>query len=357
MMRMDMVGAPADEAATHAYVVAVYAWVQSVVANLPASDAAVEGLASRIGGECQGVLVGAPSGIQSLFLQRPASARERGELAREAEQTSKLEEELSWALSSAWLAPDQQAAAAFASALAPLQWSNPVVTQAVHLDAARPQEQFGISSPGVCADIRAWVASGSRTLSVGTKEFISRREAMSRQSLHARPLHPLLAPYEGPDKALIHKTKRIASRVAIVPARLRGPVGLYYQVVRGPSPIPVSLTEFDAHGGTLRVLKLPRVVECTRHPLKYLPGGIRTLVHESVPQGPTFSIVGKGYRFLGHLHFALKVNIEAEPKFGFGASSISSGSSIGVLGRQPSPSPRSSKRTVIPIPTRSSTAC
>ena len=66
--------------------------------------------------------------------------------------------------------------------------------------------------------------------------------------------------------------------------------GLYYQVVRGPSPIPVSLTELDLRGGPVRVVALPAIVECTREPLKYLPGGAQTLVTGRVPGGPQFSI-------------------------------------------------------------------
>lgn len=101
--------------------------------------------------------------------------------------------------------------------------------------------------------------------------------------------------------------RQITSRVAFVPARLGGPTGFYYQVVRGPSPIPVSLAELDAHGKVLRALKLHRFVGCTKHLLKFLKRGIRALVHGRVPQGPTFSIVGEAYRFLGHIHFALDV--------------------------------------------------
>ena len=99
----------------------------------------------------------------------------------------------------------------------------------------------------------------------------------------------------------------ITSPAILVPARLGGPVGLYYQVVRGPSPIPVSLTELDAQGATLAVLKLPAVVECTKHPIKYFPDGIVRLVHESPPQMPAFTIRAERYRKLGVVHFELKL--------------------------------------------------
>lgn len=100
-------------------------------------------------------------------------------------------------------------------------------------------------------------------------------------------------PHGGP----AHEQRRAGrvSRPVSVPRRLGGPDAFYYQAVRGPSPVPVSLTERDAQGRTLRVLKLRRIVGCSKHPLKYFPGGKLTLVHGSAPQGPSFSIVGERY--------------------------------------------------------------
>jgi hypothetical protein len=119
--------------------------------------------------------------------------------------------------------------------------------------------------------------------------------------------------------------QQISSRVALVPAKLGGPAGFYYQVVRGPSPIPVALIEVDAHGRVLRTVRLPRTARCARPSLKLLPGGTRTIARGSLPQGPSFSIVGERYILLGHMHFALRVKIAAEAGFGGligGASTI-----------------------------------
>jgi hypothetical protein len=99
----------------------------------------------------------------------------------------------------------------------------------------------------------------------------------------------------------------VVSRPVFVPRRLGGPGAFYYQAVRGPSPVPVSLTERDAHGRPLRVLKLRRIVGCSKHPLKYLRGGKHTLVRGSAPQGPSFSIVGERYRLFGRVHTQLKL--------------------------------------------------
>ncbi len=106
---------------------------------------------------------------------------------------------------------------------------------------------------------------------------------------------------------------QVASRPVLVPRRLGGPDAFYYQAVRGPSPIPVSLIEHDAQGHVLRMAKLERIVGCSKHPLKYLPGGKRMLVHGQTPQGPAFSIVGERYRLFGRIHTQLKLKTGEGP--------------------------------------------
>jgi hypothetical protein len=109
-------------------------------------------------------------------------------------------------------------------------------------------------------------------------------------------------------RLLLSNGRTIVSPAFRVPRRLGGPVGFYYQVVRGPSPIPVSLTELDPHGNALTVLKLPAVVECAKHLKKYAPHGIVRLAHGSVPQGPTFTIRAERYRELGQPRFELTLS-------------------------------------------------
>jgi hypothetical protein len=129
---------------------------------------------------------------------------------------------------------------------------------------------------------------------------------------------------------------QIVSRPVIVPRRLGGPGAFYYQAVRGPSPLPVSLTERDARGHTLRVLKLRRIVGCSKHPLKYLPGGKRTLVRGSTPQGPRFSIVGERYRLFGRLHTQLKLStgegLVSSDEEGEGEENVTEGPDESVAG-------------------------
>jgi hypothetical protein len=431
----------ADTAATDALLTADYAYEQAALADVQESRAALEGLASRIGSECPGVLKGAPPERSPGV----SFARGVGESMREDEQLSELEGELGDAVDLTLEQSDRQALLAFVSATHALRWSNPTITQLVGMEDVELEEEVALPIPDVCADMKAWVSSGYKTLSVPTKELRAKREEADEKLRvsSTKPLSSLLAPYEGPaEKALIAKTKRlgnerrtvligldnvfkqlgatlgiahaseptptvshppagaivigkgrttaggryevllkpkeasrrrgqcgpsrplsvqivttreggisgcyskservapsvncdeglltiqartgpsvrsvrlrlsngqqITSRVAIVPPKLGGPAGFYYQAVRGPTPIPVSLTELDAHGRPLHVLKLSRFVGCIKHLLKFLHNGIRTLVHGQVPEGPAFSIQGEAYRFLEHIHFALQVRI------------------------------------------------
>jgi hypothetical protein len=485
-----------DRAATHAYLLAIYDYEQQILANLPASVASAEALGASLGGECPSVVAGAPrgqfEGPGGRFEAGPTgpphqTARQLGEANRREHQVSTLENELDNSLALAFAAPDRAAAVTLADAVGSLSWSNAKLTQLARQVTSARAQTVAIAPPAVCADLRAWVASGYKTLSPATKQFVSALRTDSAASLAL--LDKLFVPYEGPsEKAIVAQTvavekkkvegdrttllrllehlprtlgfplsifealsknqthkprpvaiahgrtaggerytvsvepaeagrgrearscgvqietsaasgvralrsvsisggsncrdsgkqpepsvnceegrlairsntltrtrrvilllsdgRRISSRVAVVPKRLGGPAGIYYQAVRGPSPIPVSLTELDAHGHKLRTVALPRVVECAKPAFRYLPGGLRTIVHESVPaQGPAFSIVAQHYRFLGHTYFEFKLEVQPLPDEagGFalggsvGESSEIIASSTLTSGHKPSP--------------------
>jgi hypothetical protein len=113
-------------------------------------------------------------------------------------------------------------------------------------------------------------------------------------------------------RLLLSDGRELTSRLIRAP-RLSARLGYYFQIVRGPTPIPTSLTELGADGHVLRVVKLPRVAECTQHPIKYLPGGRpRVLARGRIPDGPSFTIAGERYRYLGHVHSELKAKTVGE---------------------------------------------
>jgi hypothetical protein len=91
-----------------------------------------------------------------------------------------------------------------------------------------------------------------------------------------------------------------------IPARLGGPVGVYIQALRGPSPFPVSLTELDAHGRTLRTLKLQPVHHCKKTPSP--EPTFRAIVRATTPDGTPFTITGMSVNFTGHAEFSLSIH-------------------------------------------------
>jgi hypothetical protein len=459
---------PENAAATHAYLVATVSYEEAELASLQQEIAAREAVAAGISGECPGVLTGAPPHEETLGFgligptsQPVPSARAQGERNRQSRQLGDLKLELSFALAYSHTQADREATLALIRALTPLRWSNPRITLLVHVTVELTEEGLDVPALPVCADMKAWVASGYKTLSPASKELASRSEALLKRvfelvalatQINPQPFPKDLTPYENAtDRSLASRSEALTARLnkgsetqadvlkhleatvglpaaeaakvepaerkpvvigrgktaaggsfvaraeprtrgqralgcvfvtitepsrhqsegllgplfgedtdrclsrshveadpavhcdsglltieanllrtarsvrlllsngdtitspAIrLPARLGGPAGLYYQVVRGPSPIPVSLTELDAEGRTLTVLKLPAVVECTKHPVKYFPGGIVRLAHGSLPQGPSFTIRGEGYRKLGADHFELKLEVSNE---------------------------------------------
>jgi hypothetical protein len=129
--------------------------------------------------------------------------------------------------------------------------------------------------------------------------------------------------------------RQITSPVAHVPARLGGPAGFYYQVVRGPSPVPVSLTEVDARGTALRNVNLPRTGKCTK-PRRVRPT-IRTIAVGNLPQGPGFSILGERRpNFTGENHLNLSIELAAAEAGGILGEGSGSGAG-GRTGSKPSP--------------------
>jgi hypothetical protein len=117
-------------------------------------------------------------------------------------------------------------------------------------------------------------------------------------------------------RLLLSDGTQISSPVLAIPASVGGPEGFYYQVVRGPSPIPVSITELDAGGATLAVLKLAPVVECTRHPRKLLPGGRRTLGRGRLADGSPFAIVGERFSYLGRIQLVVLLQVGSSSESG-----------------------------------------
>lgn len=185
---------PQDRAATRALLEARYTYEQALLVGAPASRAAAEGLASSLGGECPGVLVGAPHETLNTLLESPRrsqSPRQMGESNRERRQWSDLQGELALALDLPVIEPDRQAARAYARAVGSLRWSNNALTALERTGATELEWELRRAPPDACTDMRVWVASGYKTISPATKALIREREAVVSPVFHV--LRELLA--------------------------------------------------------------------------------------------------------------------------------------------------------------------
>lgn len=200
-----------DRAATRSYLVAELTYEQSLIANASTSNAAVEALADRLEGECPGVLSGAqePEAAWKPGEAQITSPRERGELNREQRQRSELELELLDDLTLNLVDTDRTQALAYAHTAASLDWTNAAVSAYVHTQAALLEWDLQSTHPDVCADMRAWVAGGYRTLPSATQAFLRERSAVEHsgrellETLSHRAPSAVLESFEHTDNKLL----------------------------------------------------------------------------------------------------------------------------------------------------------
>ena len=168
---------PHDRVATRAFLTAEYSYLRSQIAAEPATQAASERAAAALGAECPGVLAGAPHAREfeeGLFgeEEQHLSARQRGEHNRTFGQVYEIEFEFGEALSRAGAGANRAGALAYAHTLQSLHWSSATLTQYEHYKARALLRGLNAPQPAVCADMKAWVASGYTKLSPGTKALI-----------------------------------------------------------------------------------------------------------------------------------------------------------------------------------------
>ena len=172
-----------NAAATRAYVRARYTLAQAVTKNFALSRRAVKNYVNQVVGECPNVLAGAPGGEQSLHF---------------------FQEEI-YALGNAFGRPDTSVIQAYARAVRGLRWTGRKLNRLVHGDHLR-------ETPNLCADLKAWAASGYRILPKSTKRLVRQIEAPSKGP-GSKAIWRLLAPYESPSvKRLVRRTKDLDAK-------------------------------------------------------------------------------------------------------------------------------------------------
>jgi hypothetical protein len=184
--------APAPNSlATRAYVKANYALVDFARANLPAAKTAITSLGSTVSGECPLVAAEAPQDHQ-------------------AEQ---LSNEVVGALEVAAYQPDKESMVAFAHTVRALHWSNRKLTDMVHTYATKLEGFIALAAPNICADVKAWAASGYSTLPASTVAFDKGYYAydIEAEEVSLR----LLRPYESATEAsLLRRTRQLEEPLA-----------------------------------------------------------------------------------------------------------------------------------------------
>jgi hypothetical protein len=140
---------PSDIASTRTYIQANYTLVQSAKGRIASSEAALKGLLSQIRSECPKAAAGSPQDHDS----------------------EQLSDEVVGALVLAGGRPDAPAIHVFTHAVARLHWSSGKLTSTLQSYAGKLNKLSALAPPALCADVRAWVASGYQTLPASTVSF------------------------------------------------------------------------------------------------------------------------------------------------------------------------------------------
>ncbi|HEY0516893.1 MAG TPA: hypothetical protein VGD00_07205 [Solirubrobacteraceae bacterium] len=136
---------------------------------------------------------------------------------------------------------------------------------------------------------------------------------------------------------LLSDGQRISSRAVHIARHDGGPAALYVQELHGYEPHPVSLTELDARGAIVRVVRVPAIERCRKRPEPQGPRFV-ALVHGTAPGGARFAIEGAFVRFGAQTEFSVSAQTGVENGGG-----VESGSEIAVgknVAKPNAPKPR-----------------
>lgn len=179
---------PLDVASTHAYIVANFDFARASNALGKPAQAAIAHLNDKLHRECPDVGAGAP----------------------EDEESEKPAYEVAGALWSVSYGADAGPIGTFAKTVRGLRWSNSKITHLAHHYASTLQGLAALPLPNLCADVRAWSASGFKTLPASTLRFDTHTESLEGHTVPQR----LLAPYEeAADKSIVARTAHIETKL------------------------------------------------------------------------------------------------------------------------------------------------
>jgi len=175
---------PQDAASTHAYIVANFALARASQARAQIAQAATVRLTRNLARACRDAGAGSPQN----------------------EESQKVSYEAAGALWSVTYGADAGPIGAFVRAVKPLRWTNPKLTRMAQDYARSLHELATLPLPDLCTDVRAWSASGFRTIPAATIRFDRYVESIEGHTIAPR----LLAPYERPaDRGIVERTTRL----------------------------------------------------------------------------------------------------------------------------------------------------
>jgi hypothetical protein len=182
---------PGDATATGAYLRLQLAETRASIGSLPRGIAAVEALSVRLRDECPGVLANAPKPTG----ETRASVTGLLIAAEESDAALGVAEHTEWIR-----------ARRFARAVAGLHWSNRALTRLVRAAAGEEAAKAVLPPPDLCADMSTWVSSGYQTVTAGTRSYLRREAALSKNEDAQESILRRLARYETPsDRRIAHQ--------------------------------------------------------------------------------------------------------------------------------------------------------
>jgi hypothetical protein len=141
--------AGSDTAATQAYLQADLNMVNVAAVRIPHGESILRSLLAQVRGECPKAAAGSP--------QDPESTQ--------------LSNELIGTMVTAAIHPILSTLRQFVGVASRLRWSSGSLTRSVQGYVGSLRTMAGLSQPSICADVRAWAASGFKTLPSSTVAF------------------------------------------------------------------------------------------------------------------------------------------------------------------------------------------
>src|SRR5436190_4169356 len=163
------IAGPRDFAATHKAILAGYALARAGVATISIAKSNIESFNRKLARECPGVGTGTP----------------------ENEASQPMSYEVAVALWSIGYGSAAGPINAFAKAVRPLRWTSPRINRFAHSLVTNLIALATIPLPDLCGDVRAWTASGFRTIPPHVIELNRRVERLALPDIPWR----LVAPY------------------------------------------------------------------------------------------------------------------------------------------------------------------